>query len=156
MSPKSRSDLEFGVVYSMRFEEMMATLLRRLDRLSSWTQIVLGVAVVTTAAPVATGLAVACVATYQLVCQPGVEATKASASRDRWQALFRRMDDMTDAELADAIRAAEEHDSPAIGGLRLAAQRAAAVQLERNADALPALPRWQKVLAFFAGGLASA
>ena len=104
MSPKNRSDLEFAVVYSMRFEEMTATLLRRLDRFASWTQIVLGVAVVTTAAPVATGLAVACVATYQLVCRPGVEAMKATASKDRWRALFRTMDSMGDEALAAAIR----------------------------------------------------
>jgi hypothetical protein len=153
MTQKSRSDLEFVVVYSMRFEEMTATLLRRLDRLSSWTQIVLGVAVVTTAAPIATGLAVACVATYQLVCQPGVEAAKAAASQERWRALFRTMNSKSDNELAEAIQVTEEHDSPAIGGLRLPAQRAASVQLDLNAAALPRLSRWQKALAFLAGGL---
>jgi hypothetical protein len=152
MSQKTRSDLEFGVVYSLRLEEMMATLLRRLDRTASWAQIVLGVAVVTNTAPVAMGLAVACVAAYQLVCQPGVEATKATASKERWQALFREMDSKTDAELLAAIRAVEEHDSPTFSTLRLAAQRAAAVQLDLDLSKLPALRSWQKVLAFAAGG----
>lgn len=153
MTPKSRNELEFTVVYSMRFEEMTATLLRRLDRISSWTQIVLGVAVVTTAAPVITGLAVACVATYQLVCQPGVEAAKAAASQERWRGLFRTMGSKSDNELAEAIQETEEHDSPAIGGLRLPAQRAASVQLDLNAASLPQLSRWQSALAFLAGGL---
>lgn len=66
------------------------------------------------------------------------------------------MNSKSDNELAEAIQVTEGHDSPAIGGLRLPAQRAASIQLDLNAAALPQLSRWQKMLAFLAGGLGEA
>ncbi len=150
MAAAIRSDLEYEVVYSMRIEEMTSTLLRRFDKAASWSQIVLGVAVVTTAAPIATGLAVACVAAYQLVSQPGVEATKSAASKERWRSLYRELGSLTDPELHAKVKAIEEHDTPVMGGLKLAAQYAAAVQLGRDVDALPPLSRWQKIMGILA------
>jgi hypothetical protein len=57
----------------MHLEGMKSTALRRLDKFSSWFQIILGVAVVTTVAPIFTGFAVACIGAYNFVAHPGIE-----------------------------------------------------------------------------------
>ncbi|MET3109494.1 hypothetical protein AAKU58_004351 [Oxalobacteraceae bacterium GrIS 1.18] len=55
MMTEERQKLEFQVIYSVHLERMMYILLGRLDRFSSFTQVLLGVAVVSNLAPVVTG-----------------------------------------------------------------------------------------------------
>ena len=146
MAKTSRNDLEFTIVYSMRLEGMTSTILRRLDKFSSWFQIILGVAVVTNYAPTLTGIAIACIGAYQFVAQPGIEGVKAAASEERWRGLYRGKDLMDDLALQKEITATETQDTKLLGGLRLVAHYAAARQMDLSTDELPPLSMWQKTI----------
>lgn len=144
-------ELKFLVVYSMRLEKMMETLLGRVDKLGSFLQILLGVSVVTSFAPVATGLLVAVVAAAQLVWQPGVKSSEARSSFCRWQALYHQCDDMEENEFRRQVKDISDHDGFVLSSLQGAAQLAAAVQMNCVTDTIPSQSRSARVLAFFAG-----
>jgi hypothetical protein len=153
MAIKTRNDLEFEVIYSIHIERMMFTLLGRLDRFSSFSQILLGATVITNLAPTAVGLSVAAIAAAQLVWQPGVKATEAKASHDRWQALRigigKRSADEIEAQIAQTC----DRDGAVFGSLKLPAHLAAGVQMGLDISSFPKVSRWQRLVAFCAGGM---
>lgn len=153
MTTKTLSELEFEVTYSIHLEKMMCTLLGRLDRFSSFSQILLGVTVITNFAPTAVGIAVAVIAAAQLVWQPGVKAAEAKASHDRWQALSIGLGRRSLNEIEDQIAQICDRDGPVLGSLKLPAHVAATVQLGLDTDCLPKVPRWHRFVAFCAGGM---
>ena len=148
-----RSEMEFTVVYSIHLENMMVTLLGRLDRSFSFLQMVLGIAVVTNFSPELIGVFIATIAAYQFVWQPGMKSALAKSSLDRWQELYNCINKYDETELSEQIRQITEKDSSALSSLKLAAHISATIQLDRQPQVLPKLPWWQKVLAFLAGGL---
>ena len=152
MAINPRSDLEFEVVLSIHIEKMMWTLLGRIDRLFSFLQIFMGVAVVTQFAPTLVGLVVAGIAAAQLVWQPGIKATEAKASHDRWHNLLKQFGRMKDDAIQKEVSQLSERDSQALRCLHPAAHVSAAIQLGRDTSDAPAMQNWQKVLVFFAGG----
>lgn len=153
MTIKTRSDLEFEVIYSIHLERMMYTLLGRLDRFASFLQILLGATVIANQAPIVTGLLIATIAAAQLVWQPGVKATEAKASHDRWQALQVGIGKRSPEELETQIAQICDRDGAVLGSLKLPAHLAAAVQLGLDIDGIPKIPKWQRLIAFCAGGL---
>lgn len=153
MAAQTRSDLEFEVVYSIHLERMMDTLLGRIDRLSSFLQIFLGVAVVTELAPLLVGLVIAAIAAAQLVWQFGVKAGEAKASHDRWHNLHNKFNRLTDIEIEQEISQISDRDGRALSSLYLAAHISASIQLNLKHDEFPVMPKWQKFIAFCAGGM---
>lgn len=148
----TRAEREFQVAYSMHLEDMARTLLSRLDRVSSFLQIVLGVAVITAEAPKLTGILVTVVAAYQLVWQPGVKAGEAKAAFEAWSALFRERSVLDDTTLESRVKDASRGDSAVPGSIKVAAHRAAAVQLNRSLEGCPELSKWERFITHCAGG----
>jgi hypothetical protein len=148
----TRPELEFQVIYSTFLEEWMETLLGRLDRTSSFLQIVLGVAVVTSEAPKLSGFLVAIVAAYQLIWQPGVKACDARVSHGLWLDLSTQMSKLSDQQLEDRVNEASKSDSKVLGSLKKPAHRAATVQLGRGHNLHCELSLWERVVTRIAGG----
>lgn len=81
----------------------MVTLLGRVDRLFSFLQILMGVAVVSNLWPTFVGLVIAAIAAAQLVWQPRVKAFEAKSSHDRWHAVFNKLAKLNDNQLRKEI-----------------------------------------------------
>lgn len=118
----TRDDLMFQIGYSIRLEKMQAMLLGRVDRASSFMQLLLGAAVVTNAMPVLTGIAVAALAAFSFVNQPGAKSTQALLQKQRYEKLQAIAPEMEDAELRKQFAEIQETDSQVLGSLLHVAQ----------------------------------
>ncbi len=150
---QNRNDLIFTVVYSIHIENMMNTLLSRVDKLLVFLQIFLGIAVVANSSPVATGLAISILAIIQFIWQPGIKSGEAKASHDRWLALYNARDKLNDKELREEIRLISERDGFALSSIKLAAQIAACRQLDLSQEKIPEMTCWQKIISNIAGAI---
>ena len=155
MAARQRSELEFTVIYSIHMESMMSTLLRRIEKLFSFLQVFLGVAVVSQLAPTFVGLLIAAIASAQLVWQPGIKAMEAKASRERWLDLFNSYSGMDDACLEQQIAQISKSDSMAYSSLVPSAHLSATVKLGLQITNVTDMTLWQRLLTFASGGMAS-
>lgn len=151
MAAKQRSDLEFEAVYSCHLEKMMATLLGRVDRLCSASQLFMGMAIVSNLFPTMFGIVIAAIAVVQIVWQPGIKSAEAKSSYDRWHTLYRNFKKLTDDEIDEEIHKLSDRDSQALSSLCLAAHMSAATQLNLPISKERTMNKWQKFIAFCAG-----
>lgn len=150
--PKSRSDMEFEVVYSMHLERMNAALLRRFSMLTWIVLIAFTIDGVNASANEFFSCLVAyAMAIFLLVVRPGEAAADSEASSERWADLSARMAWMCDRDLERAIFVAEKQDSRVLPALMLAAHRAAAVALDRDLSSVPTPNVVQRFAAAMAG-----
>lgn len=114
----TRHDLEFQLHYSIHLEEMQMTLMGRIDRSCTFIQLFLGGATVGELLPVTlTGLLVALLAGIQIVWQPSARAMEAKIHRDRYLDIRRKLANLSDTELDQALIDARENDSEVLGSL---------------------------------------
>lgn len=147
----TRDELLFQIGYSIRLEKMQSLFLARIDRASNFSQMLLGIAVVTTKWPTATGIAVSALAAFSFVYQPGAKATEAKAQKQRYEKLLGRTPSLSDDELHSEFGAIQESDSQVIGSLMNPAHFGECVRLGRSPDYK--LTWIEKVFAFIAGDL---
>ncbi|WP_176314753.1 hypothetical protein [Burkholderia vietnamiensis] len=147
----TRYETTFQIGYSIRLEKMQAMLMARADRASNFAQMLLGAAVMTNAAPLATGIAVAALAAYSFVCQPGGKATQALAQKQRYEQLLTEAGALDDAALFARYCALQESDSQVIGSLAHPAYVGEMIRLDQPTDVK--LTRLEKIFAFLAGDL---
>ena len=151
--PQSRNEMIFTVVYSIHIENMMSTLLGRVDKVLVFLQIFLGIAVVTKFSPIATGLAISTFAIIQFIWQPGVKSGEAKASHDRWLELYNHLSTLKDQQLSEKIRLLSERDGFTLSSLKLAAHLSACRQLNLSEDELPKMTSCQKIISNIAGAI---
>lgn len=133
---------------------MTATLLGRMDRLISFSQLCLGASVF---APVTnlqiTGCLVVVVSSISLVYQPGLKAGLADFQKRQYQALLSRMSAMSEDELRESFRKTQEADSLELGSLARAADCGERIRLGHAP--IYQLTKFEKLMAWAAGDLPS-
>ncbi|RQQ42014.1 hypothetical protein DF121_34185 [Burkholderia stagnalis] len=147
----TRSETLFQIGYSIRLEKMQAMFLVRTDRFVNFAQILLGAAVITTAAPVATGIAVAALAAFSFIYQPGAKSIQALAQKQKYEQLFACASSISDEQLFQKYCALQETDSQVIGSLMNPAHMGELVRLGETPDFQ--LTWLERIFAFIAGDL---
>lgn len=151
-----RHETIFHIGYSVRIETMQAMLLARIDRFINLSLLFLGAAVVTSAAPVITGLSVAFFGAVSFVYQLGSNSTRSLIQKQKYEALLASADELEDRDLHRRYVALQEGDCLVLGSLKIPAYIA---ELVARGDAVPAdcrMSRFEKMMAFVAGGLPKA
>lgn len=145
--------MEFAIGYSYRLEKMSATLLGRIDRILSFSQLCLGATAFAPlmSLPVIGGLVVT-ISAFALVYQPGVKAGMADFQKKQYEALFTQMSSMSEEALRAAFVKIQESDSVEIGALCRAANNGEHIRLGHMP--LHQLSWREKAIAWAAGDLA--
>jgi hypothetical protein len=151
-----RHETIFQIGYSVRIETMQALFLARIDRFINLALLFLGAAVVTSAAPVITGLSVAFFGAVSFVYQPGSNSTRSIIQKQKYEALLAAADELQDRDLHRRFVSLQEGDCLVLGSLKTPAYIA---ELVARGDTVPAdcrMSRFEKIMAFIAGGLTKA
>ncbi|MDR6585542.1 hypothetical protein [Herbaspirillum frisingense] len=149
-----RDAVLFDLGYSIRLEKMQASFLGRVDRASNFLQMMLGAAVIASAWPIPTGIAVSALAAFSFVYQPGAKATEARAQKQRYEKLLAKESELSDQQLKLAFGDIQATDSYVMGALVNPAFVAECVRLGRPTD--HKLTKYESIIAFIAGDLVSA
>lgn len=146
-----RAEIMFQIGYSIRLEKMQASLLARMDRFANFAQLLLGAAVITAAAPVATGVAVAALAGFSFIYQPGAKSTEARAQKRKYEQLQAKADRLSDEDLETCFVELQEGDSLVIGSLMNPAHMGEELRLGHTPNFR--LTAMERLVAFAAGDL---
>jgi hypothetical protein len=146
-----RADTLFQIGYSVRLEKMQASLLARVDRFVSFAQILLGAAVITSAAPVTTGIAVAGLAAFSYIYQPAAKSVQALGQKRKYEQLQARASSLNDADLENCFAELQEGDSLVIGSLMNPAHMGEEIRLGHSPSLK--LSKLECLAAFVAGDL---
>lgn len=147
----TRSETLFQIGYSIRLEKMQAVFLARTDRFVNFSQILLSAAVITTAAPVLTGIAVAAFAAFSFIYQPSAKSMQAQAQKQKYEQLHAKSSSLSDDELHACYAQIQESDSLVIGSLQSPAHMGELIRLRHPVDFK--LSRLESIAAFIAGDL---
>ncbi len=151
----TRESTIFHIRYSFHIETMQATFYSRLDRLLTFSQIMLGSAIFATYGSLPLfGAIVASLSAISFVWQPSKTAMLCEAQSKKMKELITKPDSTSDSELHAAYVKAEETDNPMLGLLRDAAYIRTLIVLGRSSEAISVkLSFIQKAAAWFAGDL---
>lgn len=115
---KPRSSTLFQIEYSIKLEKMTASLMGRLDRCSTFVQVLLGAAVFADApGQKLVGVSVALLSTVSLVWQPGARSSQAATQKAKYESLLARSPELDDDALSRAFLELQASDSAALGSL---------------------------------------
>lgn len=151
----TRDTTIFHIRYSFHVETMHATFYNRLDRLLTFSQIMLGSAIFATYGNlVLFGAAVTAISVISLVWQPGKAAVLYEIQSKKMKELITNLSNFSDSELLAAYSKVEETDNPTLGLLRDAAHKRALIALDRTDESADIkLNSFEKITAYLAGDL---
>ena len=145
-------DVLFNLRYSFHFNTMQATLLARLDKLLSFTLLLLGSAVAASLGwQTALGVVVTTLSAIQFVWQPGRASMLAERQAAAYRTLLGQTSQLDTTQLQQSYQQLQQSDPAEIGSLRDPAFKRAAIALDLE-DTI-ALTPWQRFMAWLAGDL---
>lgn len=145
-------DVLFNLRYSFHLNTMQATLLARLDKLLSFTLLLLGSAVAASFGwQAALGFIVAALSAIQFVWQPGRASMLAERQAAAYRTLLGQTSQLDTIQLQQSYQQLQQSDPAEIGSLRDPAFKRAVIALDLE-DTI-ALTPWQRIMAWLAGDL---
>lgn len=149
----TRDTIVFHIRYSFHIETMHATFYNRLDKLLTFSQILLGSVIFATFGNLALlGAMVTVLSIISFVWQPGKAGLLYEIQSKKMKELITKPSTFSDAELHAAYIKAEETDNPILGLLRDAAYKRTLIALGRSAESSAIkLSLLETIAAWFAG-----
>lgn len=145
-------DVLFSLRYSFHINTMQATLLARLDKMLSFTLLLLGSAVAASFGwQAALGFVVAALSAIQFVWQPGRASMLAERQAAAYRTLLGQIGHLNASQLQQNYQQLQQSDPAEIGSLRDPAFKRAAIALDLE-DTITLTP-WQRFMAWLSGDL---
>lgn len=149
----NREELIRRTHYSFFLETMLTTFYGRIDRILTFTQLLLGSAVFASFGnPVVIGAAVAVISALSFTWQPAKSALLCDIQAKKMKAILNICEQLDDDAFHREYMKAEEGDSPCVGALRDPALKRAYIVLANSEEARKIkLTPFQSLLAHFSG-----
>jgi hypothetical protein len=149
---QTKHELLFAIHYAIRLEKMTANLMGRLDRVSSFVQLLLGAAVFADSPyQKLIGIILVLTSMFAFVWQPAGKAAQARSQKQEYERLLVAASSMAEDALATSIQEVRAKNSDEIGALCTAAH--IGVEISMGLVQSVRLSPREKIVAWLAGDL---